>query len=172
MDKYDSILNRHSFAISDPNLHPQTDATYGWIASSNQTTLTLVGEWKEITPVAGVVFATPVGGQTQVTITMYNGEPIYFGAKTLTDITTINSIVHSNWVTFTKHVDNVEINFSNTNDLNTNIKLVNLNGTVMSTTNIFQRTEPVVVSTKNFQHGVFVCVVSDSHQIKAFKFVN
>lgn len=172
MDKYDATLNRHYFAISDPNLHPKTDATYGWIASSSQTTLTLNGEWKEISTIPGVVYSTPSGGLTQVTVTMYNGEPIYFGAKLLTDVATINPIRDSNWATFLKQTENLEINFPENIDSKVSISICSLNGSLLYQQNINRTNESVIVSTKNIQHGFFLCTVSDSQHTKTFKFVN
>ncbi len=172
MDKYDATLNRHYFAISDPNLHPATDATYGWIATSSQTTLTLNGEWKEISTVPGVVFSTPSGGLTQVAVTMYNGEPIYFGAKLLTDVATVNPITDSNWATFTKQTDNLKIGFSENIDSKISIRICCLNGSLLYQQNINRTNESVIVSTKNLQHGFFLCTVSDSQRTRTFKFVN
>ena len=172
MDKYDATLNRHYFAISDPNLHPASDATYGWVATSNQTILTLTGEWKEISPVNGVSFATPVGGQTLVTVTMYNGEPIYFGAKMLSDVATVNPVTDSNWAKLTKQTDNLKINFSESINSNTTVQIINLNGIRVYDQTINSETKSVLVSTKNFKHGLFLCMVSDTYRLKTFKFVN
>ena len=172
MDKYDATLNRHYFAISDPNLHPATDATYGWIASSNQTTLTLNGEWKEVSTIPGVVFSTPSGGLTQVTVTMYNGEPIYFGAKLLTDVATINPVADSNWATFIKQPENLKINFTENIDSKVSIRICSLNGSLLYQQNINRTNESVIVSTKNLQHGFFLCTVSDSQRTRTFKFIN
>ncbi len=172
MDKYDAILNRHYFAISDPNLHPLTDAMYGWIATSNQTTLTLTGDWKEISPVSGVSFATPAGGQTLVTVSMYNGEPIYFGAKTLTDVATVNEIVDSKWATFIKNADNIKVDFKENINSNVSLQICSLNGILLYKQNNTSKTEPVIISTKNLQHGFFLCTVNDSQRTRTFKFVN
>ncbi|MEI8273555.1 MAG: polysaccharide lyase family 8 super-sandwich domain-containing protein, partial [Paludibacter sp.] len=172
MDKYDATLNRHYFAISDPNLHPVTDAMYGWIATSNQTTLTLTGEWKAINDVVGVTFSAPISGQTLVTITMYNGEPIYFGAKSPTDVATVNDIVDSKWATFIKDADNIKVDFTENLNSNVSLQICSLNGILLYKQNNTSKTVPVIVSTKNLQHGFFLCTVNDSQRTRTFKFVN
>lgn len=172
MDKFDSALNRHYFAISDPNLHPVTDATYGWIASSNETTLTLTGEWKEIAPIDGVTFSAPTGGQTQVRITMYNGEPIYFGAKALTDVASSNKIDASNWASIYKNKDQLKITFTENHYSPISIQICNLNGTTIYQQKINSESKSAIVPITNLEHGFFICTISNSEQTKTFKFAN
>lgn len=173
MDKYDVALNRHSFAICNPNLHPQTDAIYGWVAVANQTTLTLVGEWKQIAPVNGVTFSTPTGGQTQVTVIMYNGEPIYFGAMLQTDVATINPLADSDWVCLKKKNNNLEISFpQQESGSRIKIEITDLNGRILMSQYISQDGKALEYPIGSFKHGFFICTVSDSTHIKTFKFSN
>lgn len=68
----------YTFAVCNPNLEPQQDATYGWVATATETTLTIEGDWETAHGVAGVTTAAPTAGQTEVTIRMEEGLPIYF----------------------------------------------------------------------------------------------
>lgn len=172
MDKYDSALNRHSFAICNPNLHPQTDATYGWIATPNQTTLTLAGDWKQIAPVTGVAFANPSGGQTQVTVTMYNGEPVYFGVIPFNDVATNNPAADSDWATLRKKADCLEISFPQQTDSKITIEVTDLSGKTLSKRTTVAQNRTVEYPFRVHDHGFFLCSISDNCRIKTFKFEN
>lgn len=172
MDKYDPTLNRHYFAISDPNLHPVTDVLYDWVATSNQTTLTLNGEWNAITPVSGVTFATPAGGQTQVTITMYNGEPIYFGVKGLTDTNGYNSIDESKWVVFSSEQNRLKLFFTEVNNEEISINIYASNGMLLYKTKKNLSSQDLFISKENLSQGIYFCTVSNSKHSKTFKLIN
>jgi len=172
MDKYDSALNQHSFAICNPNLHPQTDATYGWIAVANQTTLTLAGDWKQVAPVSGVTFSTPAGGQTQVSVTMYNGEPVYFSAMPLTNMAGINPLEATNWVTLKKKNNNLEISFQQESGSKIKIEITDLNGRVLMSNYISQDGKVLEYSIDNLKNGFFLCTISDLTHVKTYKFIN
>ena len=171
MDKYDATLNRHSFAISDPNLHPQNDATYGWIATSSQTTLTLNGSWQPITPVSGVVFSTPVNGVTQVTVTMYNGEPIYFGAMPLTNVATFNPVADQNWVTFKKTTNLLKIDFPEGNDSKTTIIISDSKGRDIINKTINSVSSSLELPIDVLKQGFYLCTVSNLQKNQTFKFI-
>ena len=80
LDTYDAAGEKHIFAACTPNLEPKADDTYGWVSTPTTTTLTLEGEWMVETPNDAVVFAEPLNGQTEVTITFTDGEAVYFNA--------------------------------------------------------------------------------------------
>lgn len=80
MDTYDERTQTHRFAACNPNLEPETDAQYGWIATETTATLTLEGEWMAEQSVENVSFAKPQNGTTEVTLTFKEGEPVFFHA--------------------------------------------------------------------------------------------
>jgi chondroitin-sulfate-ABC endolyase/exolyase len=172
MDKYDATLNRHYFAICNPDLKPVTDALYGWIASSSQTTLTLNGEWKEVSTVPGVVFSTPSGGLTQVTITMYNGEPIYFGVKTADVNTSVDQINALELVQFSKKNESVHFYFPQVISGELSVKIYSINGQLFFNKKIDNSIQALDIPTGKFKQGVFLCTVSDSENSKTFKWIN
>ena len=89
LDTYDAAAEKHIFAACNPNLEPQTDATYGWVSTPTTATLTLAGEWKAETSNDAVVFAEPKNELTKVTITFTDGEPVYFNAVPYSSITSV-----------------------------------------------------------------------------------
>ena len=172
MDKLDVNTNRHAFAICNPNLKPVTDATYGWIASASQTTLTLTGNWLPLSAVTGVVFSAPSGGQTQVTVSFTNGEPVYFDIKMVGDTTALNSVNASDWVSFSKSEDNVQLFFSENNDNGVSVRIFAANGQIVSNQNTKISTQSLNMPVGRFQHGLFVCSVSNGKETKNFKWIN
>ena len=89
LDTYDAAAEKHIFAACNPNLEPQTDATYGWVSTPTTATLTLAGKWLAETPNDAVVFAEPKDELTEVTITFTDGEPVYFNAVPYSSITSV-----------------------------------------------------------------------------------
>jgi len=172
MDKKDSEANRHYFAISNPNLHPQTDATYGWVATANQTTLTLAGEWRAITPVEGVIFSNPSNGETQVTITMNNGAPVYFGIKDFSDTAGIDVLKKNDWVVFSKEQGNLKLVFPKISMEKVRVQICSTNGLMLYQQNTNCLNQTIQIPTCKFQPGVFLCTVSDSQHTKTFKWIN
>lgn len=172
MDKFDDQTGRHYFAICNPDLKPVTDATYGWVSSSSQTILTLTGDWLPVNPVSGVVFSTPSGGQTLVSVTMSNGDPIYFTIKALGDTTAISQVKTSDWVQFSKDEENVHLFFSQTDGTDLSVRIYSMNGQLVSNQNIKKPTQALDIPVRRFQHGLFVCSVSNGKQVKTFKWIN
>ncbi|MEI8085730.1 MAG: chondroitinase family polysaccharide lyase [Paludibacter sp.] len=171
MDKYDVNLNRHYFAISNPNLHPVTDATYGWIASPSQTTLTLVGDWKIISPIAGVVFSKSTNGQTQVLVTMTNGDPIYFGIKSPSDTTAINELYAQEWINFSQDKESIHLCFSKIEDEQLNVKIHSGSGQVIYNQNYNSSISALDIPVGKLQHGIFFCTVTNATQTKTYKWI-
>lgn len=172
MDKFDVETGRHYFAICNPNLKPLADATYGWTSSASQTTLTLLGEWLPVNQVSGVTFSSPVSGQTQVTITMSNGEPIYFAVKSFGDTTALNSVKSLDWVQFSKASDKIELSFTNAESEDLNVKIHSAGGQLLFSQNIKKTTQKLNIPLMDYPHGVFVCTVTNGKQNKTFKWTN
>lgn len=171
MDKYDVNLNRHFFAVCNPNLRPVTDATYGWVASSSQTILTLVGDWNIISPVAGVVFSAPVNGQTQVQITMTNGEPIYFGIKNPSDTTDINELNAPEWINFSQGKESLHLFLPSMVENKLNVKIHSANGQIVYNQNYNSIISSLDIPVGKLQHGIFFCTITNAAQTKTFKWI-
>ncbi|MDD2798064.1 MAG: polysaccharide lyase family 8 super-sandwich domain-containing protein [Bacteroidales bacterium] len=172
MDKYDANVNRHYFAVSDPNLHPISDAVYGWLPVSSQTTLTLLGSWIPISNVEGVTFSAPSSGLTQIQIKMYNGEPIYFGVKSTGDTTSIQPIKQNNWVQFTKSNEAIHLSLSEISAPDLEIKIYSSIGKIVYDNRIANPVGIIDISTSKLNSGILFCTVSTVAGTKTFKWVN
>ncbi len=102
-DTYDTIAKKHFFAACNPNIEPQTDATYSWVASPTTTTIVLDGEWvvdanqtatpnSESTYRSELVSSTVINGTTEIVLSFSEGAPVYFTAAS-EETTTIASVV-------------------------------------------------------------------------------
>lgn len=171
IDKLDVETNRHYFAICNPNLKPVTDATYGWVASPSQTTLTLVGDWFPVSTVNGVVFSAPSGGQTQITVSFSQGEPVYFGIKLKTDTTALKSVKEDNWVSFSKSENDLQLVFS-APETGMVVKVHNSNGGLIYSRQIKAVSQALNIDTTTFQKGLLICSLSNGKEIKSFKWIN
>ena len=172
MDKLDVETNRHYLAICNPNLKPIADATYRWVASQSQTILTLVGDWLPLNEVNGVVFSAPTGGQTQVTVSFSNGEPIYFGIKQVSDTTAIQALKKDNWVSFSFDDKNLHLIFSNLESADVSIKIHSVNGQLLYNQNT-KTTKPFLdIPTAHFRKGLNICSVTNGKQTQTFKWIN
>jgi hypothetical protein len=172
IDKHDVETNRHYFAICNPNLKPVTNATYKWIASVSQTTLTLVGEWLPLNPVSGVVFSEPLAGQTQVTVNFSQGEPVYFGIKQITDTTGIKSVKKNDWVYYSKNENELQLRFSTLATTNSVVKIHNTSGQIIYNQSIKQATDVLNIATQNLQRGLLICTVTDGKNTSSLKWIN
>lgn len=172
IDKYDVETNRHYFAACNPNLKPVADATYGWVASPSQTTLTLVGDWFPVGAANGVVFSAPSGGQTQVTVSFTNGEPVYFGIKLKSDTTALKVINENNWVSFSQNKNNLQLLFSMPETENLIVKIHNSNGQLIYNQYIKNSLQVLNIDTAAFQRGLLICSLSKGKETKSFKWIN
>lgn len=172
MDKLDVETNRHYFAICNPNLKPVSNATYDWISSSSQTTLTLAGDWLPVNTVSGVAFSAPSGGQTQVTVSFSNGEPIYFGVKLLTDTTALPAINDDDWVQFSKDAENLHLVFSKLEATDFCVKVYTTNGQLIYNQKMKNSMQSLDIPTASFQRGLLFCFLSNGKQTKTFKWLN
>lgn len=172
MDHYDSTNNRHYFAICNPNLKPVTAANYNWIASPTKTTLTLEGEWIPINPVSGVSFSAPSGGQTVITISMSEGEPIYFGVKMAGDHTAIKSVEKNEWVQVTKTDENLHLLFSELPTENVVVNVFTTTGQLIYSHNVKNRVQLLDIPTATWQSGLLICTVQNGNATQIFKWLN
>ena len=82
-----------SLAISNPNLRPQTDNVYGWVATPTQTSIVLDGEWVMNGDAIDGVTITPQSDKTtKIDLTLTDGEPVYIDLvdKNAVGITTVD----------------------------------------------------------------------------------
>jgi len=172
MDKYDIDMNRHYFAICDPNMHPKTDETYGWISASSQTTLTLAGEWLPLSSVVGVNFSTPSNGQTQVQISMYDGEPIYFGVKTVGDTTAIKAMNEVDWIQFSKNADGIHFHLSEISENELKIKIYSVSGQLIIEKELTNPLGDIDIPVSKIYSGILFCTVTGRVGTKTFKWSN
>jgi len=171
MDKHDVVNNKHYFAICNPNLNPVSNATYNWIASPTQTTLTLEGDWQPIDPVNGVTFSAPSGGQTAVTITMTGGEPIYFGIKPAEN-TAINTVKKNEWVQFTRSSKSLHLLFPALLTENVVVKVHTPTGQLIYSQNLNAGAQLFDISTATWQSGLLICSVQNGKSTETFKCIN
>lgn len=171
IDKYDSETGRHRFAICNPNLKPVTDNTYGWIPSTSQTTLTLSGEWAPETVVDGVVFATPVNNQTQITITLKDGAPLYFGARVYGDTTGVNAINLSNNIRISENEGKIQFHFSEDNLEEAHIHIFNSNGQKIMNKIFKTNNNQIEIPFSGWAKGIYICKVTYRNQSKTIKWI-
>ena len=82
-----------SLAISNPNLRPQADNVYGWVATPTQTSIVLDGEWVMNGDAIDGVTITPQSDKTtKIDLTLTEGEPVYIDLvdKDAVGITTVD----------------------------------------------------------------------------------
>ena len=82
-----------SLAISNPNLRPQADNVYGWVATPTQTSIVLDGEWVMNGDAIDGVTITPQSDKTtKIDLTLTDGEPVYIDLvdKDAVGITTVD----------------------------------------------------------------------------------
>lgn len=78
MEKPGSNDKLLSLAISNPNLRPQADNVYGWVATPTQTSVVLDGEWVLNGEAMEGVTLTPQSDKTtKIDLTLTDGEPVY-----------------------------------------------------------------------------------------------
>ncbi len=171
MCKRNEALNQYSFAICNPNLNPQSNSTYGWLPTSTQTTLTLNGEWLPLTPVHGVYFNQPANGQTQVTVTFNNGEPLYFAIRNSNDTNDLSQNKEKDWLTFTN--DSAEIHLSSPFELTEklNIVIYTADGRIIENIESEKGVTSVNIPINYLSEGTYLCKIANSKQSKTIKFL-
>jgi hypothetical protein len=170
MDKWDPQTGRHEFAVVNPNLNPQTHSVYGWIASPTATTITLKGEWLPVENTPGVVFSTPVTGKTTITVTMNDGNAVYFTVKTVND-TKIASVTSSQWFSLLKKENHLDLQFSDPQTNGVRIAIYDMTGKLVYRQENQVVNQQVKVPLKQISQGIFACVVSDAKKTETHKFI-
>ncbi|MDR1809751.1 MAG: chondroitinase [Prevotella sp.] len=171
MVKSDTVANRYYLAACNPNLNPQTDAVFGWKATPTQTTLTLKGEWKAITETEGVSFAEPANNETQVSIVMKEGEPVYFGIKSPDD-NAIGQAAASKQITFSVSGGTLTLVFPAPAALDATVSLYAANGVLCHQQQVQASQNRIEIPVARLPKGVFFCFVSDAQKRKSFKWIN
>ena len=171
MCKNNKVLNQYFFAICNPNLNPQSDSNYFWLPAPTQTTLTLNGEWLILTPVDGVSFSQPANGQTQVTISLKNGEPVYFGIKSAKFINSLSQGKENEWVIFSNDSKKIRLDFPNSLTEKLNITLYDNNGRELESEESTGNIEFMEIPTSHLSKGLYMCKIRDSKQSKTIKFL-
>ncbi len=171
MVKENAAANYYYFAVCNPNLNPQTDAVYGWKSMPTTTTLTLKGEWKAIAEVEGIIFAEPANNETKITVTMKDGEPVYFGIKSLTDTSTEQTNSRE-WVSFSKNGDKLLLLFGEQINSELNVSLYSSSGVLFYQKNFPYSSGQIEIPVSNFPKGIFLCSVSDTQKSELFKWIN
>lgn len=78
MEKPDTEAKTISFAAANPNLRPKTHDLFKWIEQETDATIVVKGEWKLQNAVDGVSVTILADGNTQVSLHLEQGEPVYF----------------------------------------------------------------------------------------------
>ncbi len=169
MDKFDPVTNRHYFAVCNPDLNPVSDATYDWISSPSQTILTLTGDWYPLSNDGQVVFSEPSGGLTQVTVTMTDGNPVYFSVKMKNDNTAVPAVTDNDTVRFSKDNENLHFIFNLNGNTGAILNIYSPNGQMVYSNSIKKNTQTLDIPVGGFQKGLFICKVMAGHQSQTFK---
>lgn len=171
MCKRNDVLNQYSFAICNPNLNPQNNSTYSWISAPTQTTLTLKGDWLPITPVVGVYFNQPVNGQTQVTITFKDGEPLYFAIKNSKDTNDLSLNNEIDRLTFKNNSNEIRLDFSDKLTEELTIAIYSADGKIIKNIESEKGLTSVNIPIIYLSEGAYLCKITNSKQTKTIKFL-
>jgi hypothetical protein len=169
LDKPESATGRHYFSVCNPDLKPENNSIFGWIAKPTAAILTLDGEWLPVAPVEGVAFSTSANGQTQISLTLQNGLPLYFGTKTPGD-TKIENEYSAQWVRFVKTGDTLKLFLSDDNN-DVHISVYNMEGTSLYRS-LASAGGMMEVPVQELPKGFYICVVRSAEKTETFKFIN
>ncbi len=169
MHRPDAQTGRQYFAATNPNLKPISDATYGWRSSSSQTTLTIKGEWLALEEVQGVQFQTPANGETQLTLTFNDGEPIYFTLKSKDD-TALKS-TEENFFSFTPNANELLIRTLTNNNGKTKINIFNQIGQIVYKQELQPNENTISIPLQNFKTAIYICKAESPNGTQTFKWI-
>lgn len=172
MHRSDEVSGYQYFAASNPNLNPVDDVNFVWRATATQSTLTIKGEWLPLDEVSGVQFHEPSNGETKVTLTFMDGEPLYFSLKSKFD-------------TKTEHVEVADyVNYQVLNDFllikpkaglfncNTKVSLLSLHGSILYEEYVDDTRNYISIPVNQLTKGVYICSVENySGNILTFKWI-
>jgi hypothetical protein len=170
MHRPDAQTGRQHFAVANPNLEPKTDATFGWKASTSQTTLTLHGEWLAVENVQNIIFHAPANGETQLTITFSEGEPIYFTLKNPDDTAT-ELINNKDLISFSVNSNDLKIDLNTNQNEKSNIHIFNSTGQLIYQRETKQTEKQITIPTHNFKNGIYLCKVKNKAGNHTFKWL-
>lgn len=169
MHRNDELTGRQYFAASNPNLKPVNDAVFGWKSTSSQATLTIAGEWYSLQEPNGVQIHAPADGETQITLTFREGEPLYFALRRADDTGT-NMTTGNNWIKFGNHGDNLWLIPMQAFKSDTRINIYSAEGRLIYQQKIQQGTEMHNVPLSGFAKGLYICKVEQvDGQTASFK---
>ncbi|MDD2283813.1 MAG: polysaccharide lyase family 8 super-sandwich domain-containing protein [Paludibacter sp.] len=157
---------RLHFSVCNPNLRPVTNANFGFLATATTTTLTIRGTWKILTATEGVEVTSVNKDETQITLTLEEGMPVYFTLGTLDDTSAKEQTV-SDWITIHNTKEGVLLCFTEKEMKGKSIKLFSLNGSVI---NSFTTTnDSLLIDKQKLKQNIYFLSVSDGSRSKMFK---
>jgi chondroitin-sulfate-ABC endolyase/exolyase len=166
----DSITGRQHFAASNPNLQPINDAIYGWRSTPTEVTLTLQGEWLPLHPTAGVEFHAPSAGETEITLTFTDGEPLYFSLKHPDD-TSIDITTSSPWITYSQHASTLTLTLSEPINEPTTIRLYTTLGKQIRRDTLEPGSDHYTLSLSDYEKGTYLCRIENSKHKTTLKII-
>jgi hypothetical protein len=171
MHRPDEVTGRQYFAASNPNLKPVNDAAYGWKSSSSQATLTMTGEWLPLHESDGVQFHAPSNGETQLTLTFKEGEPLYFALKRPDD-TGLDITTQNDWIRFGRNNDYLWLIPSVDLGADTIVTIYSSIGEIMYQSKINTGRESYSIPVSELGKGMYICKVQVSgNKTATFKWV-
>jgi chondroitin-sulfate-ABC endolyase/exolyase len=171
MHRPDEVTGRQFFAASNPNLKPVNDAVFGWKSSTSQATLTFAGEWLPLHESAGVQFHSPSNGETQLTLTFEDGEPLYFALKRPDD-TGIDITTQDNWIKFSQNNDFLWLIPSEILGPDTIVSIYSSIGKLIYQTNVNTGSKTFAVPLSGFEKGMYICKIQvPGKKIATYKWV-
>ncbi|GAB1415071.1 chondroitinase family polysaccharide lyase [Paludibacter sp.] len=159
MHKADEISGRQYFAATNPNLKPVSDANFGWKSSTTQATLTIAGEWLPLNQPDGVQIHPFSNGETQITLTFKDGEPLYFSLRrkddTGIDVTTDNQLIK-----YYNNNDFLNIILDESIYADTVISIFSSTGQVVYQNRHNSQNNLVTIPVHGLSKGVYLCKIS------------
>ena len=167
LEKQDIANNKISFAASCPDLNPVSDPLFGWRSSSRVVDFVLDGEWQLQKPFDGIVFTTPVNGQTNVSITFNDGEPVYFDAALFG--TTVNKTTADDFITYNVVNNDLIINFRNESHSDRLIAIYSIDGKLLNQTKVSGNQKNVQLQHVGNNNAIYICKINSSDFTFSFK---
>lgn len=158
MHRPDDVTGRQYFAASNPNLKPVNDAVFGWKSTTTQATLTLAGEWLPLHESNGVQFHAPSNGETQLTLTFKDGEPLYFAVKNPDD-TGLDITTKSTWIKYKNNNDYLWLIPSENLGPDTTVSIYSAVGKLIYQRNVNTGNETIAIRISDFEKGIYICKV-------------
>lgn len=170
MHRPDVQTGRQYFAATNPNLKPVSDAVFGWRSSTSQTTLTLKGEWYPVESVQGVQFQAPANGETQLTLTFNEGEPIYFVLKSKDD-TAVKRTEAQNFFSFIANSNELQIKTLSNKIGKLKIRIFNQMGQIIFQQEVLSNEHTISVPLQSFKTAAYICKVESNEGAQIFKWI-